>query len=236
MQASANPARVAAARAAGAEIIIAADGKEAFAKAHDIAEREGRLFVHPFDGMRVAEATAGVAVEMFEDCGGLDAVVVSIGGGGLAGGVSAGAKLLNPHCHVIGVEPEGAAAMAESFRIGAPATLSKLDTIADSLAPPMTTQSTFEFCRRHVDRLVTVSDDEMAAACHLLFRYMKIVAEPACGAATAAAIARCADELADKRVGVILCGSNIDIENFSTLVRRGEAATGRGVFSGGRKQ
>ncbi len=232
MQSSANPARIAAARDAGAEIVIAADGKEAFARAHDIAEKEGRLFVHPFDGFRVAEATAGVALEMIEDSGGLDAIVVSIGGGGLAGGVSAGAKLLNPNCRVIGVEPEGAAAMAESFRTGAPATLAKIDTIADSLAPPMTTQTTYALCRRHIDRLVTVSDDQMAAACHLLFRDAKVSAEPACGAATAAAIAKCADELAGMKVGVILCGSNIDIDNFAALVRRGEGALVRGVLSG----
>lgn len=231
MQASANPARIAAARAAGAEIVIAADGKKAFAAAHDIAEKEGRLFIHPFDGIRVAEATACVAFEMIEDSGGLDAIIVSVGGGGLAGGVSAGAKMLNPECLVIGVEPEGAAAMAESFRIGAPATLSTIDTIADSLAPPMTTQTTYELCRRHLDRLVSVSDDQMAAACHLLFRDAKITAEPACGAATAAAIAKCADELAGKKVGVILCGSNIDIENFAALIRRGEAALSRGVLS-----
>lgn len=232
MQASANPARIAAARAAGAEIIIAADGKEAFAKAHEIAESEGRLFIHPFDGPRVAEAAAGVALEMIEDSGGLDAIIVSVGGGGLGGGVSSGAKLLNPDCVVVGVEPEGAAAMAESFRIGAPATLAKIDTIADSLAPPMTTKTTFELCRDNMDRLVTVSDDQMAAACYLLFKDLKIAAEPACGAATAAAIAKCADGLAGKRVGVILCGSNIDIENFSALVRRGEGALARGALSG----
>ena len=231
MQASANPARVGATKAAGAEVVIAKDGPTGFAMAHDIAEKEERIFIHPFDGLNVAEATAGVALEMIEDAGGLDAIVVAIGGGGLAGGVSAGAKLLAPGIKVYGVEPEGAAAMALSFERGEASTLPKIETIADSLAPPMTTETTYSLCRANVDELATVSDDELAAASALLFSDYKLAVEPGGAASSAAALARFADALRGKRVGVVLCGSNIDRATFSALLERGETALARGVLS-----
>ena len=230
MQSSANPARIAAAKAAGAEIIIAKDGPEAFAMAHALEEKEGRLFIHPFDGMKVAEASAGIAQEFIEDSGGLDAVVVAIGGGGLAGGLSAGAKLINPNCRVYGVEPAGAAAMAQSFKQGSAATLSELDTIADSLAPPMTTDITYGLCRDNVDELFTVTDDQMAAGSYLLFRDMKLSVEPGGAAATVASVSHLKNKLAGKRVGILLCGSNIDEESFYELIKRGRKAFENGVL------
>jgi threonine dehydratase len=230
MQSSANPARIAAARKSGAEIIIAKDGPEAFALAHELEEKEGRLFIHPFDGVRVAEATAAVALEMHEDVDGLDAIIVSIGGGGLAGGVAAGSKLINPNCEVLGVEPEGAAAMAASFALGSATTLDDLNTIADSLAPPMTTDVTYSLCQKNLDALCTVSDEQMLAACYLLGRDHKVVAEPACGAATAAALDAYSERLKGKKVGIILCGSNIDAEGYAKQMQQGQAAVANGIF------
>ncbi len=230
MQATANPARIAATKAAGAELVIAKDGPSGFAKALEIAESEDRLFVHPFDGMRVAEATAGVSKEMLEDAGGLDVIIVSVCGGGLAGGVAAGAKLIDPSIEVLGVEPEGAAAMTQSFKDGKPATLDSLNTIADSLAPPMTTETTYGLCRDNMDALVTVTDDQMAAAAYLLFRDFKLAVEPACAAATAAAMTKFKDRIKSKRVGIILCGSNIDAEGHADLMKRGKTAFENGVL------
>ena len=230
MQSSANPARIAAAKAAGAEIIIAKDGPEAFAMAHELEAKEGRLFVHPFDGIKVAEATAGIAQEFMDDASGLDAIIVAIGGGGLAGGLSAGVKLLNPECMVFGVEPVGAAAMAQSFKQGSAATLLKLNTIADSLAPPMTTDITYALCRDNVDELLTVTDDQMAAGSYLLFRDMKLSVEPGGAAATAAAVSKLVDRLGGKRVGIILCGSNIDEDSFCKLIKRGRTQFEKGVL------
>lgn len=231
MQATANPARISATKAAGAELVIAKDGPSGFAKALEIAESEDRLFIHPFDGMRVAEATAGVSKEMLEDVGGLDTIIVSVGGGGLAGGVAAGAKLIDQAIEVLGVEPEGAAAMTQSFKDGKPATLDNLNTIADSLAPPMTTETTYGLCSDNMDGLVTVTDDQMAAAAYLLFRDFKLAVEPACAAATAAAMTKFKDRLKEKRVGIILCGSNIDAQGHADLMRRGEAAFNKGVLN-----
>lgn len=230
MQSSANPARIAAAKAAGAEIIIAEDGPAAFAMAHQLEQDEDRLFIHPFDGFKVAQATGGIAAEMLREVPDLDAIIVSVGGGGLAGGVAAGAKLISPNCEVLGVEPEGAAAMALSFDQGKASTLQNIDTIADSLAPPMTTEVTYRLCSDNMDALCTVSDQQMAAACFLLGRDHKVIAEPACGAATAAALTRFADRLANKKVGIILCGSNIDADSYSELMKQGEQSVQENIF------
>ena len=231
MQASANPARIAATKAAGAEVIIAKDGPTGFSMAHEIAEKEGRVFVHPFDGMRVAEATAGVAAEMIADAGGLDLIIVAVGGGGLAGGVSAGAKLIDANINVFGVEPEGAAAMALSFETGKASTLDEIETIADSLAPPMTTDTTYALCNQNINRLTTVSDDQMVAAAYLLFRDHKLAVEPGGAASTAAALSKFNSEIEGKRVGVILCGSNIDPQSFCELLARGEGAFNDGLLN-----
>lgn len=232
MQSSANPARIAAAKKSGAKIIIAKDGTDAFALAHELEKEEGRLFIHPFDGMRVAEATAVIAQEMHADVEGLDTIVVAIGGGGLAGGVAAGSKLIRPKCEVLGVEPEGAAAMTASFKIGSAITLNELSTIADSLAPPMTTDITYTLCNQNLDALCTVSDDQMLAACYLLGRDQKVVAEPACGAATAAALDNYRERLKGKKVGIILCGSNIDAAGYAKQMQQGELAIANGIFEG----
>jgi len=195
---------------------------------------EDRLFVHPFEGPRIAEATAGVALELIEDAGGLDAVVVAIGGGGLAGGIAAAAKHLLPDCAVYGVEPVGAAVMSRSLEGGAPQTLDRLDTIADSLAPPMTTPYAFETCRRYLDDVVVIDDDQMAAAAALLFAERKLVVEPAGAATTAAAFGPLRERLAGKRVALIVCGANIDRGSFCTLIGRGAAALDAGVLANGR--
>jgi threonine dehydratase len=232
MQSSANPARIAAAKKLGAKIIIAKDGTDAFALAHDLEEEEGRLFIHPFDGMHVAEATAAVAQEMHADVEGLDTIVVAIGGGGLAGGVAAGSKLIRPECQVLGAEPKGAAVMTASFKIGSATTLDELNTIADSLAPPMTTDITYALCKKNMDALCTVSDDQMLAACYLLGRDHKVVAEPACGAAAAAALDSYRERLKGKKVGIILCGSNIDVGGYAKQMQQGELAIANGIFEG----
>lgn len=230
MLASANPARIAAAQAFGAEVLIEPDGPTAFARAHELEEAEGRFFIHPFEGPPVTLATAGVSLELFEDAGALDAVVVAVGGGGLASGVASAAKLLYPDCAVYGVEPEGANVMRRSIEAGAPQTLAKVETIADSLAPPMTTPYAFETCRRNMDDIVLVGDDEMTAGIAMLFADMKLAVEPAAAAAVAGAFGPLRARLSGKRVGLIICGSNIDSDGFCKLLKRGEQAIADGVL------
>ncbi len=221
MQRSANPARVELAEALGAEILMAEDGPSGFEMVAGIAAAEGRAMIHPFDGVATALGAATLGFEMHRQLGDLDVLVVAIGGGGLAGGVSAITKRLNPDCLVVGVEPVGADAMHRSFRSGRPERLEGVDTIADSLAPPMTERLPFTLCRSNVDRLALVTDRELAQAMGLIFRELKLAVEPAC-AATTASLPGLADEFSGARVGLILCGSNIDRNTYDRYCELGE--------------
>jgi threonine dehydratase len=224
---SANPSRIAAAKSYGAQIIMAADGRTGFAMVEEIREHEGRTFIHPFDGRNVVLGTSGVAIELLEQVPNLDAVVVAVGGGGLMSGVAAAVKQMKPDCLIFGVEPTGADVMSRSFRAAAPQRMERVDTIADSLAPPMTTQSTYELCRAFVDEIVTVSDDEICAALALLYRDAKLAVEPAGAAAAAAVLGPLAARVRGMRIGVIVCGANIDSDSFCRFLKRGEEVLGR---------
>ncbi len=216
---SANPFRVNEAKALGAKVEMADDGALAFKRVQEIQETEGRLFVHPFEGRFTSLGTATVGLEWCRQVPDMDAVIVPIGGGGLMSGIAAAVKQLQPRAAVIGVEPEGADSMRRSFAAGEPVQMDHIDTIADSLAPPFSTPMTFALCRRYVDRLITIDDDSLRNAMALLYREVKLVTEPAGAAATAALCGPLGEELRGKRVGVIVCGSNIDHESFDRLVK-----------------
>jgi threonine dehydratase len=220
MLASANPARVERCRAYGAEVLIAPDGKTGFELAAQIERDEGRTFVHPFEGPRTALGTATLGAEWHEQAPGLDAVIVPVGGGGLIAGIAAATKLVAPGCRVYGVEPVGADTMHRSFAAGEPQSRSDVATIADSLAPPYALPYSFGLCRRYVDELVLIDDDQMRDAMGVLFREMKLAVEPAGAAATAALFGPLRETLRGKRVGVLVCGANIDIDSFATHVKR----------------
>lgn len=221
MQSSANPARIAAARAFGAEVLIGGDGPACFALAERIAADEGRAFIHPFEGEGVTLGTATLGLEMARQSGELDALLLPIGGGGLASGAAAAFKALHPNTRIYGIEPEGADTMHRSFAAGAPQRIDKVSTIADSLGPPMSLPYSYELCRRFVDELVRIDDDAICNALALIFRELKLALEPAAAATTAALIGPLRGELAGKRIGLIFCGANIDIDSFGALVRRG---------------
>jgi threonine dehydratase len=223
MMGSANPARVAACRALGAEVLMAPDGRTAFEMVEAIAREEGRSFIHPFEGPYTALGTATLGMEWLEQSPDLDAVIIAIGGGGLCGGASAAIKLLKPECLVFGVEPTGSDTMTRSFAQGSPIDHAEVRTIADSLAPPFALPYSYGLCRQNVDDLVLVDDDQIRSAMALLFREMKLAVEPAAAAATAALVGPLKDRLAGKRVGVLLCGSNIDFDSFERHIRQAEA-------------
>ena len=149
-------------------------------------------------------------------------MIVPIGGGGLCAGVASAVKLVRPDCQVFGVEPEGADTMHRSFAAGEPARRADVATIADSLAPPYALPYSFALCRANVDELVMITDDQMRAAMAVLFREMKLAVEPAGAAATAALFGPLHGRLAGKRVDVLVCGANIDIDGFANAVRLGE--------------
>jgi threonine dehydratase len=212
---TANAFRVELCRRYGAEILMAPDGTTAFSLAEHIQRTEGRTFIHPFDGQLTALGSATLGAELAEQVPGLEAVVVAVGGGGLAGGVARAIKLINPGCQVFGVEPAGADNMRRSLATGQPAGAPRIATIADSLAPPHSARYSFELCRDHLDDLVLVSDDDIRAAMRLLFTNMKLAVEPAGAAATAAVCGPLRAVLSGKRVAIIICGANIDPESFN---------------------
>lgn len=220
MQSSANPVRIAAARAYGAEVIIGGDGPSSFARAEQIARDEGRTFIHPFDGKGVALGTGTLGLELMRDAGRLDALILPVGGGGLAGGVATMVKTVQPDCLIFGVEPEGADSMTRSFAAGRPVTLERVATVADSLGPPMALPYSYGLCRAAIDEMLTLPDEAIVKAMALLFQGLKVAVEPAAAIATAALVGPLAGRLAGKRVGIILCGTNIDAAGHAALMAR----------------
>lgn len=221
MQSSANPFRVARARAEGAEVILKDGGPATFGEAERLVREEGRTFIHPFEGIDTTLGTAGVGLELMEDVAGLEAVVVSVGGGGLISGVAAAVKAISPACKVYGVEPTGADSMSRSRAAGEPVTLETVDTVADSLGPPMALPFGFAMCQAHVDDIVTVTDDQICAGMVVMQQEAKLAVEPAAGAAMASLLSPLRDRLKGKRVGLIVCGANIDAAGYLQLMRRG---------------
>ena len=216
MPRSANPFRVAGCLELGAEVVHVDNVHQAFPKVREIESTDGRTFVHPFEGPKTALGTATVGLELVEQAGPLDAVIIPIGGGGLAAGMASAVKQLLPRALVFGVEPTGADSMHRSFAEGSPQAIEAVRTIADSLGAPHAAPYSFELCRRFVDELVYVNDDELRDAMLLLFASAKLVTEPAGAAATAALLGPLRERLSGKRVGVVVCGGNIDPATFST--------------------
>ena len=219
---NASPVRIDACRQYGAEVMLADDVHAAFDLVEEIRETEGRYFVHPFDGPGVALGTATVGLEICEQAGEFDVIVIPIGGGGLCAGISSAVKQINPACTVIGVEPEGADSMHRSFASGQPEAIEKVTTIADSLGAPFAASYSFALCRQNVDELVMVSDDEIKDAMGVLFRDLKIAVEPACAASTAALYGPLNGRFAGKKVVLVLCGSNIDWKTYASQAQLGQ--------------
>ncbi len=212
---NANPLRIERCRHFGGEVVLAGDVHSAFDVAEDIQEREGRFFVHPYEGADVFRGTATVGLEICEQVPDLDAVIVPIGGGGLCAGISSAVKQMKPDCEVIGVEPVGADSMHRSFASGKPEAIEKVQTIADSLGAPFALPISYQLCKENVDELVLVNDDELKDAMGILFRELKIAVEPACTATTAALMGPLSGRFSGKKVVVVMCGSNIDWPTFS---------------------
>ncbi|MFQ5611894.1 MAG: threonine/serine dehydratase [Anaerolineae bacterium] len=215
MPKNANPARVAICRAYETEVILVDNVQEALERVRQIERDEGRIFVHPYEGPLTATGTATAGLELCTQVEDLDAVIVPIGGGGLCAGIATAVKLMQPRCQVFGVEPEGADSMHRSFASGKPEAIPAVRTIADSLGAPRAEPYSFALCQQHIDDLVLVTDDDLRRAMALLFQGMKLAVEPAGAAATAALCGPLRQRLQGKRVGIIVCGANIDVATFA---------------------
>ena len=165
-----------------------------------------------------------MAKEIIDDCPDIDAILVPIGGGGLASGVALATKLVNPHVQVIGVEPAGAASMEAAFKAGKVVTLPAVDTVADGCAVKTVGDLTYAFCRKYLDEIVTVSELEIMSALLSLIEKHKLIAEGA-GVLSLAALPKL--NLKGKKAAAILSGGNIDISTISALINKALIARGR---------
>lgn len=181
-------------------------------KMSELAARDGSVVIHPFENPQITLGTATLGMEFMQQAGPLDAVIVPVGGGGLASGVASVVKQLSPQTRVYGVEPESAASLSYSLQQGRASRLpNPPKSIADSLCAPCSEPYSFALCRRYLDDVVLVSDHEVSRAVGVLFKHLKLAVEPAGAVATAALLGPLRERCAARKVGVIVCGANIDL-------------------------
>ena len=206
-------------RGYGAEVVLHGDVyDEACAKAYELAEEHGYTFIHPFDDLTVATGQGTIAMEIFKELPLVDYILVPIGGGGLATGVSTLAKLLNPKIKVIGVEPAGANCTQLSLKTGKVTTLPKVNTIADGTAVKTPGSKIFPYLQKNLDDVITVEDEDLVVAFLDMVENHKMIVENS-GLLTVAALKQL--NVKDKRIVSILSGGNMDVITMSSVVQQG---------------
>ena len=206
-------------RGYGAEVVLHGDVyDEACAKAYELAEEHGYTFIHPFDDLTVATGQGTIAMEIFKELPLVDYILVPIGGGGLATGVSTLAKLLNPKIKVIAVEPTGAACLKASLEAGEVTTVSKINTIADGTAVQTPGDKLFPYLQANVDQVITVDDSELTLSFLDMAENHKMIVENS-GLLTVAALKHL--DFKGKKVVSVLSGGNMDVLTMATVVQNG---------------
>ncbi len=214
----ASPAKLAATRAYGATVVgYDRYNEDAMALARELAAREGRTFIPPFDHADVLCGQGTAALELFEEVGELDVLLVCLGGGGLLSGCALASRALSPRCRVYGVEPEAGNDVQQSFRRGERVRIPTPRTIADGAQTPLVGELTFEIIRRHVDDILTVTDEQLVEAMRFYAERMKMVVEPT-GCLTLAAACHAGLDLKGQRVGLVISGGNVDLPRFAQLL------------------
>jgi threonine dehydratase len=211
----------------GTVVLHGEDYDAAQAHAHELADEEGRTYVHAFDDEAVMAGQGTIGLEIIEDCPEVDTVVVPIGGGGLIAGIATAIKDQHPEVRVVGVQAEGASSVVESLRRGEIYERDSVDTIADGIATRRIGEKTFDVIDELVDQVVTVSDDEIAVALTKLLERHKALTEGAGAISLAAVLARKFDYDRGEVIVPALCGGNIDLNVLTTVIIRGLVATGR---------
>lgn len=212
----------------GAEVVLYGNVyDEACDYALKLAKEQGLTFVHPFDDYDVATGQGSIAMEIIKELPTVDYILVPIGGGGLATGVSTLAKLLNPKIKVIGVEPAGANCMQESIKAGKVVTLPSANTIADGTAVKTPGSKIFPYVKKNIDDIITIQDEELIVAFLDVVENHKMIVENS-GLLTVAALKHL--DVKGKKVVSILSGGNMDIITMSSVVQHGLIARGR-VFT-----
>ena len=203
----------------GAEVVLHGNVyDEACEKAYELAEEYGYTFIHPFDDLTVATGQGTIAMEIIKELPLVDYILVPIGGGGLATGVSTLAKLLKPNVKVIGVEPAGAACMKASLEKGEVTTVSPVNTIADGTAVQTPGSKIFPYIRQNIDEILTVEDDELIVSFLDMVENHKMIVENS-GLLTVAALKHLG--VKGKKVVSILSGGNMDVITMASVVQNG---------------
>jgi len=209
----------------GAKVILHGEVFDDAAQlAAQLAEEQGLTYVHPFNDLTLATGQGTIAYEIFQDLPDVEAILVPVGGGGLAAGVSTLAKLLNPHVEVIGVEPTGAASMKASLEAGHVVTIPAATTIADGVAVKTPGDLVFPYVQKNVDQVLAIDDSELVEAFLDVMERHKMVVENA-GLLTVAALRHLGCQ--GKNVVSVLSGGNMDVITMSSLVQHGLIRRGR---------
>lgn len=211
----------------GAEVeLVPGVYDDAYTRALQLQEEKGYVFVHPFDDPDVIAGQGTIGLEIMEQLPNVDVVIVPIGGGGLISGIAMAVKSINPDCKIYGVQAAGAAGMYEAIYNKGLKALSSAMTMADGIAVKLPGKLPFEICQKYVDRIITVTDDQICAAALMLLERQKVVAEGA-GAASAAAVLYGDLPLRNKNVVCVVSGGNIDVTTLSRAINRGLSIMGR---------
>ncbi len=219
--------KVEATKSYGAEVVMVKGVyDDAYNHALKLRDEMGYTFVHPFDDENVIAGQGTNGLELLNQCGDLDAVVVPIGGGGLISGVAYAIKMLAPHIKVYGVQAAGAPSMKNSVKDGKIERLNSVSTIADGIAVKQPGENTFKFCSEYVDEIVTVTEDEISSAILALIEQHKMIAEGA-GAVAVAAVMFNKLPIKGKNVACVVSGGNIDVTILSRVMERGLLKSGR---------
>ena len=227
LPAGAPISKIEATKSHGAEVcLVPGVYDDAYAKALQLRDEHGYTFVHPFDDPKVIAGQGTIGLEILEQMPDVEAVIVPIGGGGLISGVAFAIKTLRPEIKVYGVQSSGAPSMVASLQEGGIQRLNNVSTIADGIAVKEPGVNTFEMCNLYVDEVVTVSDEEIAAAILALIEQQKLVAEGA-GAVSVAAAMFNKVPIKGKKTVCLVSGGNIDVNTLSRVITRGLSKSGR---------
>ena len=219
--------KVEATKSYGAEVcLVEGVYDDAYRRALELRDEMGYSFIHPFDDEDVIAGQGTIALELAEQVPEMDAVIVPIGGGGLISGIAYTLKMINPNVKVYGVQAAGAPSMYNSVHDHQIEELPRVSTIADGIAVKKPGSLTYEICEKYVDEIVTVTDDEIAAAILALMEQQKLVTEGA-GAVSVAAAMFGKIDLKGKKVVCVLSGGNIDVTILDRVIKRGLLMSGR---------
>lgn len=218
-----DPLRIEGCKAFGASVLLVDDIASAFDLMNTKAANDELTMMHPFEGEHMTLGAATCGTEILNELPDLDVMVIAVGGGGLISGISAAIKQARPTCEIIGVEPFGADSLFQSLEKGEPVRIGTVNTIADSLGSPAALPYSFAIAQKFVKRVIRIDDNAMLAAMGFMRDHLKLMVEPACAAALAAAMGPLQDEIRGKRACLLACGSNIGLERYNLLLRNQKA-------------